>query len=416
MNDYDAFHGYQGQGRLTPTRSRLAQMLMSQPVQGAPYKTGAAANILAEALNKGMAGYMMGEQFQLEAQRDTDLKKRRADYADTVNRAFDMGAGAPAGLDPKTGINWETARQPDPAALVRALGNNPDTAPLALQQQFRTMNDQEALARALALENLKQRGKAPDVETFFDGQGREVKRQWNPSTRTWDQVGGGKGNMAAPKIESFQQGDQTVYRQWNPQANRWDDVPGFGGPKWNPTERGGAPTLAQQANNQEIVAARKRLADEVATRNLTPQQLGTLSQQFDQNGLPNRNFNPVIARLLSQATQRQVGQDEGFEGAWQMFYGSRPPSDAAGEFGIQPGMLTDQLGQSSSSGAVGFPPGILTGTQNPPPGRLTGAIDLPMTNGRPDAGRLTDGQMYRLPNGGMGTYDAARRGFNVVGQ
>jgi len=43
--------------------------------------------------------------------------------------------------------------------------------------------------------------KAPQVETFFDEQGREIKRAWNPATRRFEKVGGAKAEE--PKIQEF---------------------------------------------------------------------------------------------------------------------------------------------------------------------------------------------------------------------
>lgn len=49
-------------------------------------------------------------------------------------------------------------------------------------------------AMALWYERQKTGQKAPDVETFYDDQGRAYKGQWNAKTGAWDKVGGSKGD------------------------------------------------------------------------------------------------------------------------------------------------------------------------------------------------------------------------------
>jgi hypothetical protein len=209
---------------------------------------------------------------------------------------------------------------------------------------------------------------------------------------------------AKPIIRDFNIGDRTETRQSFDNGRTWQPMEGVGGPRWNPTERGAAPTLAQQANNQEILAARRRLADEMQSKGLTQQQLAAMSQQFDQRGLSNPAFNPVIARMFNNALQRLTDkEDPGFEGAWSMFVGQRAPSGAPGEIGTREGFLTEHLGPNISS---------VTGAG---PGTLGGPVDLPKTAaGKTDAMRLKNGQTYRLGDGSFARYDATQRAFVPV--
>jgi hypothetical protein len=102
------------------------------------------AGNLANAGSKVLQAYMLRRQMD-------EAQGRRQQTAATVKNALDIGTGSPAGLDPATGISWDTARAPDHAGMARALAGNPDTAgmglQLAMQQQERQQGNEQWKSR-----------------------------------------------------------------------------------------------------------------------------------------------------------------------------------------------------------------------------------------------------------------------------
>jgi hypothetical protein len=160
-------------------RLQMAQALMrggadTSPVQS-PWQ-GVAR--LGQAL---VGGYMANKV-------SSDAEAREKEYASTLAQALQAGQGAPAGLDPKTGITWETARAGNPQMMAQLLAGNPDTAPVALQMQMADLQGQAQLQRALAVEREKGKLEPPKTrEIKVDG--KVVTQEFNPETRQWTNLG-----------------------------------------------------------------------------------------------------------------------------------------------------------------------------------------------------------------------------------
>lgn len=203
-----------------------------------------------------------------------------------------------------------------------------------------------------------------------------------------------------PQIREFHEGDQLITKQSFDGGRTWQPVEGGTAPRWNPVERGGAPTLAQQASNAEIDQARNLLAG----RGLTRDAILKATQRQTDTGRDNPDFDPQIARLVGLATQRKIGaNDDGFESAWSSFLGGPGQGQNDGAVGLQPGFLTEDALGPERNRVLGVGPGT-----------LGGPVDLPKnTAGKTDAMQLKNGQVYRLGDGSLGRWDAAKRNFIV---
>jgi hypothetical protein len=160
-------------------RLRMAQALMQQSMDTSPVRhwTQGAAR-MGQALVGGLTARRAEE----------ESENRRKEYAATMAQALQAAQGSPAGLDPKTGITWETARQGDPNMMAQILAGNPDTAPAAIQMQLADIQNQAAMQRALALEEAKRKGEPPKTrEIKVDG--KVVTQEFNPETRQWANLG-----------------------------------------------------------------------------------------------------------------------------------------------------------------------------------------------------------------------------------
>jgi hypothetical protein len=126
------------------------------------------------------------------------------------------------------------------------------------------------------------------------------------------------------------------------------------------------PSLAQQANNEEVLAARRTLAG----LNLSREEILRRSQKMTATGRDNPDYDPFIERLVRIATQRVVGMDDPeFARVWAGIYGS----------GANP-----------------------SGTSSP---QARAASPLPLTGGRIDPARLTRGTVYDDGKGGRWRWD-----------
>ncbi|WP_374343948.1 hypothetical protein [Azonexus sp.] len=72
------------------------------------------------------------------------------------------------------------------------------------------------------------------------------------------------------------------------------------------TERS-APTLSQQRGNAEIDAARSRIAG------LTPDEIKRKTANYTATGRENPDFDPTLAKAVSLANRRKVGDDQDFD-------------------------------------------------------------------------------------------------------
>jgi hypothetical protein len=116
----------------------LARLLMKQPnyseMKDSPVQGLAAA---------------LGQIGQAYVAKKKDAQSRE-DVTTILKGAMDMGRGSPAGLDPKTNINWETARAPDRQGMAELLMGNEKTAPIAERMILGDMDRQQSLEDKIA--------------------------------------------------------------------------------------------------------------------------------------------------------------------------------------------------------------------------------------------------------------------------
>jgi len=159
-------------------RLDLARALMSGGTDGQPVRS--IGEGIAKMGQAALGGYFAG-------QVGKEMEGRRKAEADTLAKALSAGMGSPAGLDPSSGITWNTAREGDPQMMAQILAGNPDTAPIGMQMALGDIESQRTLDRTLAVERAKQAGEPPKTrEVKRDG--KIVTEQWNPTTRTFEQI------------------------------------------------------------------------------------------------------------------------------------------------------------------------------------------------------------------------------------
>jgi hypothetical protein len=162
----------------------------------------------------------------------------------------------------------------------------------------------------------------------------------------------------APTIRDFPVGNQVVTRQYDPTKGQWVDLstaprwdPGNGPVSWGAPYQdpntgawvqkstrgeirgvgGGADvSLAQQANNAEIDAARRYLLD----NNLAPDEIRRRTQRQTDTGRDNPDFDPNLEATVRTALQHKVGRDDDFSDIQQRLRtGGNAPSAPAGGAG-----------------------------------------------------------------------------------
>jgi hypothetical protein len=127
---------------------------------------------------------------------------------------------------------------------------------------------------------------------------------------------------------------------------------------------GSAPTLAQQANNAEVDAARETLTK----LGLSHAEIIARMQKASDTGMPNNKFDPFVERLARIASQRKTGPDPDFETTWRSIFNPAQPAAPA------PG--SDPFGLRAA-GSIATP--------------------LPMAGGKIDAAKLKVGDLYEHP-------------------
>jgi hypothetical protein len=112
------------------------------------------------------------------------------------------------------------------------------------------------------------------------------------------------------------------------------------------SERRGMPTLAQERGNQEIDAARERIAG------MTPDEIKRKTANYTATGRENPDFDPTLAKAVSLANRRKVGADAHFDERQQ-----RQPAalgydraEVAGRFRSERGMDKFKLGNDTENG------------------------------------------------------------------
>lgn len=101
-----------------------------------------------------------------------------------------------------------------------------------------------------------------------------------------------------------------------------------GGTELRYPDRKKSVTASQEATNNEIDAARRRLGK------ISRSDVIRKSQQYDPNtGAENPAFDPFVSRLVKKATERKIGDDPEFEKIYSRFYGSdESQSDNSGRY------------------------------------------------------------------------------------
>lgn len=161
----------------TNPRTALAALLMQEGSSTAPVQHWMQG--VARMGQAAIGGLMLNR----EEEREREQQQR---YTRTMADALMAYQGRPAETQTYgdgTTINWNE-QKPNPRYAELLLSQNPDTLPLAWDMHSKNME----MARILAAEERK----PPQVETFFDDQGREQKRQWNRKTASWEIIGGAK--------------------------------------------------------------------------------------------------------------------------------------------------------------------------------------------------------------------------------
>lgn len=171
-------------GRLDPRQAGRLQM--AQALMRGGFDTSPVQHPIQGLARMGQA--LVGGYFANKVSEDAESRQKQS--ATTLAEALKAGQGAPAGLDPKTGITWDTARAPDPRAMAAVLAGNPDTAPFALQMQLSEIQNQAAMDKALKLEEAKRRGEPPKTREVKQG-GNIVTQEYNPETRQWTNIATG---------------------------------------------------------------------------------------------------------------------------------------------------------------------------------------------------------------------------------
>lgn len=120
---------------------QLAQALIQQGSDTSPVQHPLQG--LARVLQGAIGGY---KSQKLEKQDQSE----QAEAARIMAQALQEYKGAPAGLDPSTGITWNSPRPPDESGALAMMLSNPSTAPYGLQLQLGDIESQRNLQNKIA--------------------------------------------------------------------------------------------------------------------------------------------------------------------------------------------------------------------------------------------------------------------------
>lgn len=327
-------------------RLDYADLLLKQgsSAEPTPNWLAAAARIATGALG----GYFRGKA-------EDELQARQDRANEGLAKALEAGKGwTNPDTDPDL-AGQEALRVNDPSRTYLAAGErvgggyeavisalegqrNPDLAPYAMQLRTGQFDRQQKLADLLAMEDRRERRdasrddrrheresarddlrhrrdlerddrkagrEAPSVQTFYDDEGREQKKVWNPRSRSWEAQGGSK----APPPRLVKVIDENGEAVWAPVSEAQ-------GRRTPQAGRGGAPTLAQLRENESIEDARKR----IASMGLSPEAVRSKAL-----------MDPVFEGLVKQAGRRKYGDDDDFENARNFVFGKRPAEAATAD-------------------------------------------------------------------------------------
>lgn len=125
-----------------------------------------------------------------------------------------------------------------------------------------------------------------------------------------------------PDIETFYDGETAVQKAFDPATGTWSEV--GRGPRWDPSSGGITP--AQEANNQEIDAARAYIATLEATLGkgqTLKEEITRRTSEATATGRDNPDYDPLLSKALSRATNRKIGEDPDYQKFMERVYGTR---------------------------------------------------------------------------------------------
>jgi len=112
-------------------------------------------------------------------------------------------------------------------------------------------------------------------------------------------------------------------------------------------ERSG-PTLAQQRGNSEIDAARERITG------LTPEEIKRKTANFTSTGRENPDFDPTLAKAVTLANRRKIGDDQHFDQREQPRQAAGNDGDTMTRFKADQGMKGHTTGKQTENGIEVF--------------------------------------------------------------
>lgn len=106
----------------------------------------------------------------------------------------------------------------------------------------------------------------------------------------------------------------------------------------------GVPSLSQQRSNAEIDAARSRIAG------LDPAEIKRKTANFTATGRENPDYDPTLAKAISLANRRKIGDDEEFDQRQQAQQPAGNDGDAMARFKADKAMTGHTLGKQTEQG------------------------------------------------------------------
>ena len=314
--------------------SQMGQGLMAanrrgqSPIQG--LSAGLSAGLAQGRSGGGLIPTLRAQDYLTKTRQE---QQQKAQYGKMLHTAFG------GGVDPSTGIDWNTARigpgQPTPGLLGVA--------------------KQRGMSPALLQGMLAGLGPAAGPKAMLDMTG--------PSK--------------APTIREFKEGGKVITRRWDPNARQWVDM--TTAPRFKPGEAGG-PTDAQVASNREIDQARVLLQelerDTPSGVSLSEELQRRMSARDPATGRLAPDYKSYWGRIGWLAMQNKVGVNDPDQARWSRLLVMPPQfSEPAGAKPLPPGVSAEQPGllQRGYNALFGdggasqpSPPGVGTATPRAP--------------------------------------------------
>lgn len=294
----------------------LSGLLGNGPLaQGLPILLAGAASGLAN--NRGVAGsaargylggMQVGQQFRQQRVDDalTRYKLGRLDAQDAADQRLQaaLGSGQFAGLTPQQRQLAATLPPDQRAAfLARVAAQRPEKPSPPTVRDF-TVGD-----RVVTRQFDPDKGQWVDLSTAPRWQPGNGPVSYGPIVK--DATTGMFGQRDSHGLFHFAPNDSGALNygpiEQDPATGRWGQKDSRGQFHFAPGESGGV-SPAQQANNDEIDAARRYLVD----NNLTPDEIKRRTQQQSATGRDNPDYDPNLESTVRTALQHKVGRDDDF--------------------------------------------------------------------------------------------------------